>query len=375
MIPAFVVVSVDTNCRSGPGSDYELVGALVVGEQAKIIAQAEIDEEGASIQYWIIENPDKDGLCWLWGEYASVGGDTWSLPVITPPPTPTETISPAILDAPMVLIPAGFFQMGGDVEVALAECERLFESFHDIDCSMRLILDDVDPIHTVTLGAFYIDPYEVTNAHFAEFLNTLSNQTEGGVSWLDSNASDVRIEQIDSIWYPKSGYEYHPVTEVTWYGASAYCKWRGARLPTEAEWEKAARGGLEGKYYPNGDLFNGNQVNFCDSNCENRWANPGFDDGFSWTAPVGRYDPNGYGLYDVAGNVWEWVSDWYYDEYYSISPSQNPSGPTEGANRVARGGSWFSSGNFLMVASRFWADPADDSVPDIGFRCAMDSKP
>lgn len=161
----------------------------------------------------------------------------------TQTPTPVPTFAPSITPAPilsigstmisekdgmvMVYVPEGEFQMGSE----------------DGD-------SDEEPIHAVYLDAFWMDQTEVTNAMFAKFLNEEGNQSEGGVSWLDASDDDVLIVKNGSTWQPKSGYEDHPVIEVSWYSAQAYCAWVDRSLPTEAEWEKTARGNLDGKKYP-----------------------------------------------------------------------------------------------------------------------------
>jgi formylglycine-generating enzyme required for sulfatase activity len=222
---------------------------------------------------------------------------------------------------------------------------------------------DEFPQHTVYLDAYWMDQTEVTNAKFAAFLNQQGNQTEGGVGWLDAGDTDALIVQSGSMWIPKSGYEEHPVVEVSWYGAQAYCAWAGRRLPTEAEWEKAARGGLEGATYPWG-----NEAPVCTRGTQNGAQ---FDSCSGRTMLVGTFAANGYGLFDMAGNIWEWVMDWYQSNYYANSPSNNPQGPSVGDRRVLRGGSWNGNINDLRVGHRFRYLPSNPYYGDRGFRCAL----
>ena len=219
------------------------------------------------------------------------------------------------------------------------------------------------PQHVVTLDAFWIDGHEVTNSQFAAFLNQAGNQAEGGVTWLKTGSDVTQLQEIDGVWtIPDPAYTNHPVTGATWYGAQAYCQWHGARLPTEAEWEKAARGSDNfiypwGNESPDCSRINHGEGNSC----------------VGGTSAVGSY-PTGsspYGALDMAGNVWEWVEDWYENDYYTRSPNLNPTGPNSGAMKVLRGGSWFDLPVFARTAFRGFANPAATN-DKVGFRCVQD---
>ncbi len=268
---------------------------------------------------------------------------------------PTATAIPAV---PMVLVPVGPFEMGTDADVALVECQILFEPYSDENCQ-RLWFTVEEPIHTITLGDFYIDQYEVTNAMYQLCVDA------GRCNEPNSVSSSTRAS-----YYGNSLYENYPVIHVSWHDAKAYCEWRNDRLPTEAEWEKAARG-TAGHLYPGSNGFDGRLVNFCDRNCGEDWSNTDYDDGYSDTAPVGSYPVgvSSYGVHDMAGNVWEWVVDWYEENYYANSNSANPQGPTSGDDRLMRGGSWYANGFLLRTTNRFWTDPTD-SFDTVGIRCA-----
>jgi formylglycine-generating enzyme required for sulfatase activity len=245
----------------------------------------------------------------------------------------------------MVTIPAGEFQMGCDDTNPNENC-----------------YSDEQPLHTVYLDAYAIDTYEVTNAQYAEFLNAEGNQEEGGDTWLDADDIDVRIHESGGVWQVDAGYEDHPVIEVTWYGSRAYCQWQGKRLPTEAEWEKAARGASDTRMYPWGNE---------DPDCTRLNYHDGTDYCVGDTTPVGSY-PSGaspYGALDMAGNVWEWVNDWYASDYYDTSPYSNPQGPDSGTYRVLRGGGWRTLWDRVRVAYRAGYGLPYGSYYGFGFRC------
>jgi len=269
--------------------------------------------------------------------------------------------------AMMILVPAGAFDMGTsreDIEHALAFCLELND-----ECQ-REVFEKEWPIHRVTLDSFWIDRTEVTNEQFATFLDQETNQAEDGTDWLEVESESALIEQAGDSFRAKAGYADHPVLEVTWHGAAAYCEWIGGRLPTEAEWEYAARG-PEARVFPWGDTFDGQRLNFCDARCPSEWAAEDSDDGYAKTGPVGGY-PGGAswcGALDMAGNVWEWVEDWYGD--YREEADVNPTGPASGAQKVLRGGSWYDTEQFVRSAYRFQLDPKFGFTV-AGFRCAKD---
>lgn len=283
-------------------------------------------------------------------------------PTLTPTPTLIPTPEDEITDAnniSMRFVPGGEFTMGGLAEIAFAECQKLYIGGA---CVQDWFLDE-EPTHAVFLSDFYMDTYEISNAAYRECVNR-------GVCLPPVNASS----ETRSSYYDDPQYDNFPVIYVDWDMANAYCEWRGARLPTEAEWEKAARG-LDERTYPWGNSFDGANANFCDSNCLKEGANKDYDDGYADTAPVDSH-PDGvsvYGIFNLAGNVWEWASDWYGPAYYANSPSSNPAGPefgdyASGGGRVVRGGSWADFGDVLRSANRYLVRPAY-YVNTLGFRC------
>ncbi len=215
---------------------------------------------------------------------------------------------------------------------------------------------DEMPRHHVHLSSFAIDIHPITNEQFVRFLEAMGGEK-------DSNHHDIirmrdsRIKRSGGKLSIESGYAKHPVVGVTWYGAVAYAKWIGKRLPTEAEWEIAARGGLEGALYPTGEDIEKTEANFFSAD----------------TIAVMSYAPNGYGLYDIAGNVYEWCYDWYgYNSYEAaVQEPENPKGPLQGVYRVLRGGCWKSLKEDLRCSKRHRNNPGTVNGT-YGFRCAAD---
>ena len=234
-----------------------------------------------------------------------------------------KTASAPLLDRSMVLVPAGEFRMGsfgGD--------------------------PDELPVHKVYLGAFFMDKHQVTVSQYKRFLEATPQDSPPDWTLMNKPTNQSR-----------------PVANVDWVDADTYCKWAGKRLPTEAEWEKAARG-TDGRVYPWG---NEPPTRFHANSGKEVWNN------HSALSPVGTFEEgkSPYGIYDMAGNVWEWVSDWYDQEYYQLSPPQNPSGPRKGSHKVVRGGSWGSNGITDLRSS-----DREIHVPSFrgfgtGFRCAQ----
>ncbi|HZZ42903.1 MAG TPA: formylglycine-generating enzyme family protein [Tepidisphaeraceae bacterium] len=238
------------------------------------------------------------------------------------------------------------------------------------------------PVHEVTLKPFWMDRHEVTVAKFGEFVKATGYVTEGekfGWSGVFDPAQHAWTKGDGANWRHPDGPKStprpdEPVTQVSYADCQAYAKWAGKRLPTEAEFEFAARGGLKDKKYAWG-----NELVPSGKHMANVWQGtfPEKDlgeDGFTGRAPVGSFPANGYGLFDITGNAWEWCADYYSPEYYAHSPKENPTGPAEGKERVIRGGSWLCSDNYCTgyrVASRMHTEP-DSGLNNLGFRCVKD---
>ena len=290
-------------------------------------------------------------------------------PTMTPPPTPLAQ-SIEVPGGSMNLVRGGFFQMGAVASAMAEECNRFREG-----CLSEWFAAS-EPIHAIFVDYYYIDSTEVTNAAFVNFLNTMGEaQNCSDFTCLDLPQS--RIVFQDGAYSSPAEFESFPVTGVTWFGADSYCSWRGARLPTEAEWEKAAAwdpDAFVARRYPWGDEFNGQLTNFCDASCAAPQANGEFNDSLAEEGPVASFadGTSATGLFDMGGNVWEWVQDWFDPAYYAASIlASNPTGPVQGTDKVVRGGSWFDTGNFTSAAIRFPSAPLN-SDKTIGFRCAAD---
>jgi len=309
------------------------------------------------------------------------------LPQTYPEGAPREIISKKD-SAEMILIPAGGFRMGTDT----SEIPQLVQWAKRWSSSPKDKLADgfeaETPRHMVYLDAFYMDKYEVTNAQYVKFLNEYGKNTDAaGHELINIDSEYCLIEKSGSVYRPKENYENHPVILVTWYGAAAYAQFCDKRLPTEAEWEKAARGRLVGKRYPWGDSKpDGSNANSADKNTNFPWSDKTINDGYECTAPVGSYRPNGYSLYDMAGNVWELCADEYDSRYYSKSPKNNPKGPgvpitfknddftNLTTSRVFRGGGC-TYGQIILRCAYRDGFKADATYINVGFRCSHDVTP
>jgi len=236
----------------------------------------------------------------------------------------------------MVLIPSGEFFRG----TASKEAQNVCLKNNDY-CKEKWFKDE-EPLHSVKLTGYYLDLYEVTQKNYQRVMT--------------KNPSEFKGSNL-------------PVESVTWYEAMEYCEKVGKRLPTEAEWEWAAKGGKQSTFAW-GNEAESSRANFCDRSCDKRWKEEQFEDGYSHTAPVGSFPVNDFGLYDMAGNVYEWVFDWYDEDYYEKKPHDNPKGPEKGNRKVIRGGSWINYSVGVRPSDRTDAEPSK-KINFVGFRCAL----
>jgi formylglycine-generating enzyme required for sulfatase activity len=292
-----------------------------------------------------------------------------------------EIVLSNVAPSNMALIPAGSFAMG-----------NVMSASRDGDTNEL-------PVHGVNVSAFYMDKYEVTKALWDEVLAWgLSN----GYTDLPAGGGKAANHPVYSIsWYAMvkwcnarskkenltECYTVDNVVMKTGTSDSVACNFsaNGYRLPTEAEWEKAARGGVSGKRFPWGDTISHSQANYFNSSGIYFYAydvsptsgdHPTYATGsFPYSSPVGSFPPNAYGLYDMVGNMNEWCWDWYSSSYYASSPSSDPRGVSSGSRRVFRGGSWYGFAFTTRTASRSDGAPGYDGLKDLGFRCVRSSVP
>ena len=320
-----------------------------------------------------------------------------SRPSAPPPPAPKAGPPPESETGEMVWIPGGAFRMGRDPGL----CDSPL-------CCMAGVKDAL-PIHEVEIDGFWMDRTDVTNAQFQRFVRATGYKTvaERASDGLPAGSFVFRPpDKVPDLKNPMLWWEFtpgadwrrpegpggsidgrmdHPVVQVCWYDAVVYARWAGKRLPTEAEWEYAARDGLDGKRYAWGDELRPDgkwRANIWQGDFPVRNT---LDDGFRGTAPVGSFPPNGYGLYDMSGNVWQWCADWYRPDYYERSPRRNPPGPDDSLDpnepgvpkRVQRGGSFLCSDVYCQgyqPGSRGKGQP-NSAASHIGFRCARSARP
>jgi formylglycine-generating enzyme required for sulfatase activity len=267
------------------------------------------------------------------------------------------------------------------------------------DSADRVAPDGEGPVRAVQVDAFYMDATTVTNAEFADFVDETGYTTDAEqFEWSfvfqnflpEKKARWAQRSETAPWWCAVEGAcwkwpfgrgshvsdrQDQPVVHVSWNDAQAYCDWRGVRLPTEAEWERAARGGLTQKRFPWGDDLTPDGEHRCNI-WQGRFPEENTAaDGFRYTAPVRSYQPNDFGLYEMTGNVWEWCYDWFSPDFHADGPRENPAGPDHGNGRVMRGGSYLCHASYCnryRVAARTGNTP-DSSTGNMGFRCVADA--
>jgi formylglycine-generating enzyme required for sulfatase activity len=270
----------------------------------------------------------------------------------------------------LVYVPAGEFLLGSsdaEVDAALALCVQ-----YQSNCDRSWFTAE-QPQHEVHLDAYWIGETEVTNAQYRGFVegggySAPEYWTAEGWQWRERQGVTQPMYWGD----PLGNGDAYPVVGVSWYEADAFARWAGTRLPTEAEWERAARG-TEGSRWPWGDEWDGSKANFCDRNCDYPWRDSRAEDGYRFTAPVVSYrsGASACGALQLAGNVWEWVADWYAEQYCPTGAlSVNPAGCPSGEYRVIRGGAWNFEPYALRGATRGRLEPGNRSSA-LGLRVAV----
>ncbi|MBI1925884.1 formylglycine-generating enzyme family protein [Candidatus Poribacteria bacterium] len=338
---------------TGTGADVVLIRPLTTVGALTVFVQ---DSTGGRVSADLTLTQGRQRLTGKSGETFTLEAGYWLVEATaTNEPSARQTVQ--IVGGKSQTITINFSAVPPDMALILAGEFEMGDNFNEGNSDERRV-------HTVYIDAFYMDVHEVTVGEYRAFIQATGYQAP---DW-------KRVAEY-------SPTDQHPMINVSWYDATAYCRWANKRLPTEAEWEKAARGGLVGKRYPWGDEDpDGTQCNFADKNTDYSWSNRKVNDGYQYTAPVEKYTPNGYRLYDMAGNVWEWCMDEYQSDFYAKSPKQNPvaGGVITLVNndftdiktaRVLRGGSWSVNPDTLCVAGRYRGVPSlrNDVV---GFRCA-----
>ncbi len=236
----------------------------------------------------------------------------------------------------MSKISGGSYSAGFNPKLAYQLCLKQ----HPNSCKLKWFQDE-KPIREIFINSFYIDQFEVTQKEYSKIMG--------------QNPSSVIGDNL-------------PVHNVTWHESNEYCQKLNKRLPTEAEWEKAAKGGTDFIFSWGNEMISG-RANFCDKTCPKRWKEGNFNDGFAHVAPVGTFPPNKFDLYDMAGNVYEWVEDWYSEDSYNNRPTKNPLGPKKGSYKVIRGGSWINYSVGTRPTDRTDTKP-NERLDFVGFRCA-----
>lgn len=339
----------------------------------ELAARGQRPEARREIEAWL-ESPDKRAKL---SQSALQALETALEALVDVTPTGATESFTNTLGMKMVRIPAGAFFMGSsEADIAYA--------MTTLAMGLPVSLENEYPAHKVRISRpFYLSSTEVTVGQFRQFVKETGYVTDaelsGGGQWF--NEEEARFEILEDSSWKNPGWDvkdFEPVTMVSYNDALAFIDWLTAKeklpytLPTEAQWEYAARGGIPAAQFPWGDeLPDGEKANFADSSTEFAWRDRLVDDGHKYVAPVGSYEPNGYGLYDMAGNVLEWTRDYYGEDYYRNTPEIDPEGPGHGELRVTKGGEWTFGAVNLRCAFRGWSRP-ELSFFNTGFRVAID---